>query len=469
MWIAGVAPVALWRACSAAARGGAVLLWLLAPARADSLPQALVHVYQMNPQLNAQRAQLRVTDENVSQALSGYRPQLSAGLSAGLQAVNNGLPGGGSQSAMLHPWMVGLTLTQPLFNGFRTANSVRQAESQVRAGREALRNVEQTVFVTAVTAYMSVVADQALVEAQHANVAALRQILDSTRTRLDAGDVTPTDVYQAEARLNRGLADLNAAEVQLAIDQANYRQVMGVPPGRLSPAGPIDRLLPHAREDAVAIGVREHPTVAGAMYNFDAAEAAIKVAEGSLMPNLSLLGTASHSVETDVTLGTTRTDQASVTAQATVPLYDGGLAASQIRQAKETLAQNRLVLDQARRQTEAAVTTAWVMNEGAKTAIRAGEAEVRASTSALEGVRKEAVAGQRTTIDVLNAQKDLMEARTRLIQAQRDRVIASYTLLAAIGRLDHKRLALATPDYESQTHYFQVRDAWHGLRTPAGH
>ena len=385
-----------------------------------------------------------------------------------MQAVNNGLPGGGSQSATLHPWMVGLTITQPLFNGFRTANSVRQAESQVRAGREALRNVEQTVFVTAITAYMSVVADQVLVEAQRANVTALRQILESTRTRLNAGDETPTDVYQAEARLNRGLADLNAAEVALAVDQATYRQVVGVPPGHLSSAEPIDRLLPHAREDAIAIGAREHPTVVGAMYDFDAAEAAIKVAEGSLMPNLSLQGSASHSVETDSTLTTTRTDQASITAQATVPLYDGGLAASQVRQAKEALAQNRLVLDQARRQNEAAVTTAWVLNEGAKTAIRAGEAEVRASTSALEGVRKEASAGQRTTIDVLNAQQDLMAARARLIQAQRDRVVASYTLLAAIGRLDHKRLQLSTPDYEPHTHYFQIRDAWHGLRTPSG-
>ena len=427
-----------------------------------------MHVYQMNPQLNAQRAQLRVTDENVSQAMSGYRPQLSAALSAGVQALNNGLPGGGSQSATLHPRMVGVTLTQPLFNGFRTANSVRQAESQVRSGRETLRNLEQTLFVAAVTAYMAVVADQALVEAQRANVAALRQILESTRTRLDAGDVTPTDVYQAEARLNRGLADLNAAEVQLAIDQATYRQVVGVPPGRLSAAEPIDRLLPHAREGAVAIATREHPSVAGAMYDVDAAEAAIKVAEGSLMPNLSAQGSASHSVDTDQTLGTTRTDQASITAQATVPIYDGGLAASQVRQAKETLAQSRLVLDQARRQIEQAVTTAWVMNEGAKTAIRAGEAEVRASTSALEGVRKENLAGARTLIDVLNAQQDLMAARARLIQAQRDRVVASYTLLAAIGRLDHKRLALSTPDYEAQTHYFQVRDAWHGLRTPSG-
>src|SRR5262245_49043738 len=185
MRIAGPSPVALRRACASAALAGAAALCLIWSARADTLPQALIQVYQRNPQLNAQRAQLRAIDENVSQALSGYRPQLSAALSAGVQPVNNGLPGGGSQSATLHPRMIGVTLTQSLFNGYRTANTVRQAESQVRAGRAALRSVEQTVFVSAVTAYMGVVADQALVEAQHANVAALRQILESTRTRLN--------------------------------------------------------------------------------------------------------------------------------------------------------------------------------------------------------------------------------------------------------------------------------------------
>src|SRR5437660_7495324 len=182
------------RACATAS----ALSWSAGPLGAQTLPDTLVRVYQSNPHLNAQRAQLRVTDENVPQALSGYRPQVSAALSAGVQPVKNWFPDGTTQSATLLPRMAGVTLTQPLFNGFRTANSVRQAESQVRSGREALRNVEQTVFVTAITAYMSVVADQALVEAQRANVAALRQILESTRIRLNAGDVTPTDVYQAE-------------------------------------------------------------------------------------------------------------------------------------------------------------------------------------------------------------------------------------------------------------------------------
>ncbi|SRR6266536_334222 len=454
--------------CLSAVRGIVLSFLPIQVVPADTLSQALVYVYQGNSQLNAQRAQLRATDESVSQAASGYRPQLSAGLNAGLQGVKNGLPDGTTQSGTLHPRMAGLTLTQPLFNGFRTANSVRQAEAQVRSGREALRNIEQTVFVNAVTAYMNIVADQALIEAQEANVTFLRETLAATRERIQLGDVTPTDVAQAEARLNRGLADLNAAQVALAIEQANYTQVVGVEPGRLKPAEPIDRLLPADRDQAIALALREHPTVVAAAYDVDAAERAIHVAESSLLPNVSVQASASHSIETDPTLATTRTDQASVIGQANIPLYDGGMAASQVRQAKETLAQNRLMLDQARRQSRTSAVTGWAMNDGAKNAVRAADAEVRAATVALEGVRREARAGQRTTLDILNAQQDLVSARARLIQAQRDRVIASYTLLAAIGRLDHRRLALATPDYDSQTHYHQVRDAWHGLRTPAG-
>jgi outer membrane protein len=437
-------------------------------ALAETLPDALVRVYQNNPQLNAQRAALRSTDENVPQALSGYRPQVSIGLLSGITGVTNGLPDGTSQSALLKPWMAGATLTQPLFNGFKTGNAVRQAESQVLSGREALRTVEQSVFVAAVAAYMSVVADQALVEAQRANVTFLRETMGATKKSYDAGNVTPTDVAQSEARYNRGLSDLNAAEVALATSQATYRQIVGVPPGRLSPAEPVDRLLPKTREDALVLGRREHPAVVGAMHDVDTAQAAIKIAEAALYPTINAQGSVSRSVQTDTTLGTNRTDQASVVGNATLPLYDGGLAASQVRQAKEGLAQSRLVLDQVRVQIEAAITIAWVTNEGAKTAIRAAEAEVRAATLALEGVRRENLGGQRTTLDVLNAQQDLIGARGRLIAAQRDRVVASYTLAAALGRLDHRRLELATPDYEARTHYHQVRDAWHGLRTPDG-
>ena len=186
------------------------------------------------------------------------------------------------------------------------------------------------------------------------------------------------------------------------------------------------------------------------------------------MPTITLQGSASRSKQSDSTLGTFGTDQAAVTGLLTQPIYDGGTAASQTRQAKEMTAQSRLVLDQIRNQARTAATGAWAANEGAKIAVAASESEVRAAGVALAGVRKEAQGGQRTTVDVLNSQQDLISAKARLIGAQRDRVIASYTLLSAIGRHDVKTLALNTPDYLPEVHYHQVRDAWHGLRTPSG-
>jgi outer membrane protein len=437
-------------------------------AHGESLPEALAKAYQTNPALNAERARQRATDENVPQALSGYRPQILATLSAGFQAVRNLLPDNTIQSANLKPWTVGFTVSQTLFNGFRTANSVRVAELQVRSGREALRNVGQGVLLDAVTVYTNVLANQSLVEAQRANVAFLQETLGITQKRLNAGDVTPTDTAQAEARLSRGRADLNAAEVNLAVSQATYSQVIGNAPNSLRAAETTDRLLPRSRDDATGLAFREHPAVMAASFDFDVATTTIRVAEGSLMPTITLQGSASRAKQSDPTLGTFGTDQASVTTQLTQPIYDGGLAASQTRQAKEIASQSRLVLDQFRNQARTAAVGAWVANEGAKVAVTASEAEVRAATVALQGVQREAAGGQRTTVDVLNASQDLILAKARLIGAQRDRVIASYTLLSAIGRLDVKNLGLNTPDYLPEVHYHQVRDAWHGLRTPSG-
>jgi outer membrane protein len=437
-------------------------------ARGEALPEALAKAYQSNPQLNAERARQRATDENVPQALAGYRPQIVASLSGGLQAVRNLLPDNTIQSATLKPWTIGVTVTQTLFNGFKTANSVRVAELQVQSGREALRNVGQGVLLDAVTAYTNVLANQSLVEAQRSNVAFLRETLGITQKRLNAGDVTPTDTAQAEARLSRGLADLNAAEVNLAISQATYTQVIGNPPGQLRPAETVDRHLPHSRDEAIDVAFKGHPAVLAASFDVDVASTTIHVAESSLLPTITLQGNASHSSQSDPSLTTFRTDQASILSQMTAPIYDGGTAASQTRQAKELAAQSRLVLDRVRNQARTAATGAWVANEGAKIAVAASESEVRAAGVALQGVQKEAQGGQRTTVDVLNSQQDLISAKARLIGAQRDRVIASYTLLSAIGKLDVKTLALNTPDYLPEVHYHQVRDAWHGLRTPSG-
>jgi outer membrane protein len=273
---------------------------------------------------------------------------------------------------------------------------------------------------------------------------------------------------QAESRLSRGLADLNAAEVALAISKEIYKQVIGDPPGPLVAASPVDRLIPTSEGGAVELAANQHPAVLGASYDVDTATVSIKLAESALLPTLSVQGSVSRQVQSDPTLTTSQTDQASVIGQLNVPIYDGGTAASQTRQAKEVASQSRMVLEQMRNQTRTAVVSAWVSNEGTKVALRAAESEVKSADIALQGVRREAAGGQRTTIDVLNAQQDLTNARTRQIGAQRDRVIASYTLLSAVGRLDVHALNLNTPDYSPDVHYHQVRDAWHGLRTPSG-
>lgn len=457
-----------WSACALVGLLAAIQWAGTGPVAAETLADALVKAYQTNPQLSAERARQRGTDENVPQALAGYRPQIIASLGAGLQAVRDLLPDNTIQSATLKPWTIGVTVTQVLFNGFKTANSVRVAEFQVLSGREALRNVGEGVLLDAVTAYMNVMANEALYDAQRSNVQVLREIQATTKRRLDAGDVTPTDTAQAEARVNRGLADLNAAQVALAISKEVYAQVIGEAPSHLEPPSPVDRLMPPTQVAAVATADHENPAVLGAGYDVDVAQTSIKLAESSLLPTVSVQASASRAVETDTSLTTTSTNQASVLGQINVPIYDGGTAASQTRQAKEVTTQSRLVLQQVRNQTRTAVVSAWVSNEGTKVALMAAESEVKAAQVALQGVQREARGGQRTTIDVLNSQQDLTNARTRLIQAQRDRVIASYTLLSAIGRLDVHTLKLNTPDYLPEVHYHQVRDAWGGLRTPSG-
>lgn len=437
-------------------------------AQAETLQDALVKAYQANPQLNASRAQQRATDENLPQALAGYRPQIIASLSSGLQAVRNVLPDNTIQTATLKPWTVGVTVSQTLFNGFKTANSVRVAEFQVQSGREALRNTGQGVLLDAVTAYMNVIANEALVETQRSNVTFLRETLGIANKRLAAGDITPTDTAQAEARLSRGRADLNAAEVALQVSRAMYAQVIGSPPGPLAAAQTVDRYVPTGRQDVIDMATRENPAVIAATYDVDVATTTISVAESSLLPQLSVQGNINRQSDSDPFLSVKRADQASVTGQLTVPIYDGGTGASQTRQAKELAAQSRLVLEQIRNQAQTAAISAFVTNEGTKIALAAAQSEVQAAGVALAGVRREAQAGQRTTLDVLNSQQDLTAARTRQIVSQRDRVIASYSLLSAIGKLDVRTLGLNTPDYLPEIHYHQVRDAWHGVRTPSG-
>ncbi len=439
-------------------------------AAADTLEWALLQAYQNNPSLNAQRAALRATDENVPQALSGYRPKLSITANAGenYTSTTAGVPGGGTVTTNT-PFTsrgVGATATQTLFNGFQTANRVRQSESQVAGARETLRVTEQQVLLDAATAYMNLLRDQAILELNRRNVEVLTEQLKQTRDRQKVGQVTRTDVAQAESRLAAGRSSLLGAQSNYVTSQANYRRVIGVAPGRLAAGTSVDRFSPSTLPGAIALGEHQSPSVMAAMYGVDIAELAVKINEGALYPNLGLTANVSQNFEP--TYNVQRQFLASAVGQLTIPIYQGGAEYSAIRQSKETLGQQRLNLDVNRDQARATVVQSWGQLEAAKAQIDATTTQVNAAEIALYGVREEARAGERTTLDVLNAQQELVNARVALVTAQHDRVIASYNLLAAVGALSMQRLGLPVSVYDPQVHYQQVRDAWVGVRAPDG-
>jgi outer membrane protein len=459
--------------------GAAASVLLLAcmgpvPALADTIEAALVRAYQNNPQLNSQRAQVRFTDENVPQALSGYRPKVAVTASAGYQYTDTNSTAGGSATSIVRteihganpPRSVGATVTQTLFNGQQTANRTRAAESQVSGAREALRVLEQAVLLSAATIYMDYLRDSAIVEVQKSNVRVLEQTLKQTRDRFNVGEVTRTDVAQSEAQLAAGKTQLLTAEAQLVTTKSNFRRIIGNEPEALAPGSPVDRYLPGTLPTAVELGLTENPNVTAAMFGIDVSYLQVKVNEGALLPVVTLQAAVQQTYESTMTLY--RSFGASATAQLTVPIYQGGAEYSLIRQSKETLAQQRLVLEQTRDQTRANVVTAWGQLVAGKAQVQSAQSQVTASEIALNGVREEAKAGQRTTLDVLNAQQALVNARVALVTAQHDRVVASYSVLNTVGRLSPQVLNLPTTVYDPSVHYQQVRDSWAGVRTPDG-
>jgi outer membrane protein len=457
--------------------GAAVLLMAHmgpTPALADTINAALVRAYQNNPQLNSQRAQVRSTDENVPQALSGYRPKVALTASAGYQYTDTNSTQGGSRTQIVRteihganaPRAAGLTVTQTLFNGQVTANRTRAAESQVSGSREALRVLEETVLLAAATIYMDELRDAAIVEVQKSNVRVLDQTLKQTRDRFNVGEVTRTDVAQSEAQLAAGKTQLLAAEAVLVTTKANFRRIIGNEPENLAPGSPVDRFLPGTLPAAVDLSLIENPNVTAAMYGIDVNYLQVKVNEGALLPTVSLQTAVSQTYEQSPTIF--RTFNASALAQVSVPIYQGGAEYSLIRQSKENLAQQRLVLEQTRDQTRANTVTAWGQLVAGKAQVASAQAQVTASEIALNGVREEAKAGQRTTLDVLNAQQALVNARVALVTAQHDRVVASYAVLNAVGRLQPQVLNLNTTVYDPSVHYQQVRDSWFGVRIPDG-
>jgi outer membrane protein len=443
---------------------------------ADTLEGALALAYQNNPQINSQRAATRATDESVGVALSGYRPQVSATAQIGEQYLDtltktNSLFGGTvytKQVGTIATGSYGLTTRQTLFNGFQTASRTRLAEGQVFSQRETLRTTEQTILLNAAIAYMNLLRDAALLELQRNNVKVLEATLRQTRDRFTAGEVTRTDLAQAESSLAAGRSSLHAAESNYITSKSAYVQVIGVEPGKLASASPVDRFSPPTLGAALARAASQNPAITTAMFNVDAAVEQVKVQESFLYPTLSLNGTMQKNYGSPNTLNTLETLTGSVSAQISAPIYQGGAEYANIRQAKETLGQRRIDLDTARLSVQQNVTQSWGQLEAAKAQVDATTAQVTSAEIALDGVREEARVGQRTTLDVLNAQQALVSARTALVTAQHDRIVASYAVLASVGSLAPQILGLHVETYDPVVHYQQVRDAWIGVRTPDG-
>jgi outer membrane protein len=437
------------------------------PVSAQSLMDTLSLAYSNNPTLNAARSTGRATDEGVPIALSGYRPTINGSLSAGAtDQYNLSYPGYQESRRQFWPQQMSLTLVQPLFTGFRVENGVKQSEAAVRAQREVIRDTEQTVLLRAATAFGDMIRDTALLRLAESNVKFLSEQVRADTDRFNVGEGTRTDVARAEASLQQGIAQVNSAKSQLALSRATYRQVVGVEPKTLNGTLSLAPFLPKTSDIGVKTALEEHPAIQASLHNMDVASFNVKVLEGQLLPTLSAQAGVSYGEQPSSS--SERSNSAQVSLNLTVPLYQGGAEYARVRQAKEQLGTARIQVDVNRDQVRAQVIGYWGQLEAARASIEAAKAQTEAADLALSGVVEEQRVGQKTNVDVLNAQATVVNARSALATAQRNQLVASFSLVAAIGRLDAAHLKLKAARYAPEEHYTAVRDKWIGLRTPDG-
>ena len=469
------------------------------PVAAETLQEALSNAYLINPVLNSERARLRATDEQVAVAKSGLRPNINASGDAAFQNTETDIVGGSRQQVqqcdeatkliepafcaflaaqqqqqqkqqqfsddgVTHPRGYSVTLSQPIFEGFQNLNAIRQAKATVQAGRESLRAVEQTALLNAVTAYVDVVRDQAVVRLRDSNVEVLTEQLRQTKDRFNVGEVTRTDVAQAEARRSDAITQLYAAQANLKTSRATYEQVIGHPPSNLVQPPSIAHLLPSQLEDAMTLGDGENPFILAAVYEEEASLYNVNQIMGELLPQVTL--------DADYTqrfgLSRTLNEQQifTVMGRVNVPLYQGGGVAARIRQAKETTNQLKKEVEDARLRIHAEVISNWGLLQSTASQITSSQDALEANRIALEGVREEEKVGQRTTLDVFNAELEYLGSQIQLVTAKRDRVVAEYSVYAAVGRMDAQTLGLSVPYYDPLEHYDIVKNKWLGLRPP---
>lgn len=453
-------------------------------AHAETLRGALAKAYQNNQNLNSARAQLRATDENVPQARAGLRPRVNAvGQSNATRSrITRGddLPRSNTRTGTL---VGGIEINQILFDGFQTPNNVNAAQAQVRASQENLQNTVQNTLLDTVTVYMNVRRDREIAAFRRQNLAFLNEQVRAAEARFEVGEGTRTDVAQAQSEEALSTALLNTALAQVAASEAQYLDVVGDPPGDLeSGTLPPPSVIPPSVSQALSVSQAEHPAILATQFAVDAAAFQVKSREGARLPTVSLNGSVDNTYNLNDTdpspstglpgvnpdVLTTNQVAASIGAQVSIPIYQGGLVSSQVRQAKEVLGQRRIEVDGTRDQVRSSVASSWAQRQASEANVTGYRAQVAAAQLALNGVVEERAVGQRTTLDVLNAQADVITAQILLAGAQRDSIVAAYAVASSVGRLSPEYLNLAVAVYNPDEHYEQVQDKWYGLRTPDG-
>ena len=448
------------------ALGGAGMM-TTGTALADSLNVAMEKAYATNPTLNAGRAGQRATDEEVPQALSGWRPSVSVSgnLSSNFQKRSTG-------QRHFDDGSLSINLSQPLFRGFRTVEGTKAAEARVDAGRQNLLQTEQDVLFNVVQAYMDVYSGRQLVALQKQNVAALRGQLKASNERFNVGEITRTDVAQSRASLAAAQTSLVTAEANLATSVAEYLQVTGTEPGKLN--YPKVSKVPKSLKSALQIAGETNPQILAQAFVEAASNFDVNVARGALLPEASLTaqGLVTDQFEDKQTVfkggafvkeAVPARPSAQISLNVFVPLYaQGGAVYSSVRQAKQLASQRRIQVIEVARAVRKAVAEAWNAYVAYADIITNARTQVSASELALNGVQQEYQAGTRTTLDVLNAQRDLVVSRTTLVNAEKNRVVAAYQLLASIGHLTARDLDLNVAVYDPEQNYNRVRNKWFG-------
>jgi TolC family type I secretion outer membrane protein len=433
----------------------AILLAWSPPASTETLSEALVKAYSSNPELLSERANLRATDEKVPQALSNWRPSVSVTGDAGwVRQESKGSPG-----ETRHPASIELSVSQPLYRGGRTVAETKEAEATVLAARAQLHSTEQDVLLFGARAYMNVLRDQAVLSLNRANEQRVARQLQAAQDRFRVGEITRTDVAQAEARLARAKADRIQSEGVLVNSREAYRRVIGDAPKKLSKPK-IKLSLPANADESRALGRKNNPDVLNALHSRDAASHAVDKVRGELLPSLSLNGRLTSEKETSSP--NSQRDSARVMAELTVPLYQQGEVYSQIREARQVLSQRREDLDNAERAAVEAAASAWNTLQTARAVVASFQSEVRANEIALDGVQREALVGSRTVLDVLDAEQELLDAKVNLVRSHRDELVARFELKSAVGSLTAIDLKLAVEPYDAERNYRRVRGRWFG-------